>query len=174
MKNKLTNLYVCDIKQCATTTLFDDFYSDKSKQYLLVQKAVAFMDMPFYATLDLVIAKNTKTKNIVNNDPPLTASYLKTKSPFYYRMSDTPIIVDAKRRERYIIEGIHCVRHQIRQGVVGDTIWFESPVTLHAQSAEDRKKGTFDGGNYYTESVKLYGETTYECYICAVRIRNIF
>ncbi len=171
------SMRVRKIKWCTTTHLFDKFYKEVRKNFLIIDNIVSIRDASFYAMLNIIIAKDAGCRSVIidgKEDPHLTISYLKLKSPLCYAKSfDYNDFCVNEIKEKYLLNAVLKIWNQIQVSSKGQIILFDKPIALYAQSAEDRKKGTFDGGNCHIESVKLYGETSYEYFIRGVEVSYI-
>ena len=155
-----------------TTDFFDEFYSDDNKSYIAL---TGFIHTKTCA-LNLILSKKEIVKCRYYSDEygSLTITNLKRvntislyEDTIYYQHEDD---MQLKHKVFPLCEELCNIFNAINFANCGDVILFKNSISLRSQSEYDRRKGTFDGGNYYTESVKLYGETSYETFICGVEV----
>lgn len=155
-----------------TTDFFDEFYSDKSKLYIALTRFIYTKT----CTLNLILSKKeiVKCRYYSDEHGSLTITNLKRinaisvyEDVIYYQHEDDARL---KRKVFPLCEELRNIFDAINSANRGDVVLFKNSISLRSQSEYDRRKGTFGGGNCYLESVKLYGETSYETFICGVEI----
>lgn len=155
-----------------TTDFFDEFYSNESKLYIALTGFIYTQT----CKLNLILSKKEIVKCHYYSDKygSLTITNLKRVNAIslyedmtYYQHEDD---IQLKYKVFPLCEELSNIFNAINSANCDDVILFKNSIPLRSQSKYDRRKGTFDGGNYYTESVKLYGETSYETFICGVEV----